>query len=222
MVWREQQNHFDDCYFCTVNISGFSSKTKSVIIYPNLPSAIRPVPHSDEVKQFVKALDKKGRCFGYLCSRFPGVSDEKLKAGVFDGPQIRILMRDPQFLNEMTRDESKAWKAFAAVVSNFLGSIKAENYKQLVDTLLSTFKKLGCNMSVKVHFLHSHIDYFPDNLGAVSEEQGERFHKDIKTIEKRYQGRWDTNMMADYCWCLQKDCVNIVDSRKAKKRKFVP
>ena len=49
MVWREQQNHLDDCYFCAVNISGFSSKTKSVIIYPNLPSAIRPVPHSDEV-----------------------------------------------------------------------------------------------------------------------------------------------------------------------------
>ncbi|GFU51056.1 hypothetical protein TNCV_2414841, partial [Trichonephila clavipes] len=32
-------------------------------------------------------------------------------------------------------------------------------------------------MSVKVHFLHSHLDYFPENLRAVSEEQGERFHK---------------------------------------------
>ena len=44
-------------------------------------------------------------------------------------------------------------------------------------------------MSVKVHFLHSHLDYFPENLGAMSEEQGERFHQDLKTMEKRYQGR---------------------------------
>ncbi|GFX39838.1 tigger transposable element-derived protein 1 [Trichonephila clavipes] len=52
-------------------------------------------------------------------------------------------------------------------------------------------------MSVKVHFLHSHLDYFPENLGDVSEEQGERFHQDIKEMERRYQGRWNVNMMAD-------------------------
>ena len=40
MVWRKQRNHYDDCYFCIVNISGHSSRTKSVITYPNLPSAI--------------------------------------------------------------------------------------------------------------------------------------------------------------------------------------
>ena len=36
---------------------------------------------------------------------------------------------------------------------------------------------------VQLHFLDSHIDYFPENLGAYSEEQGERFHQDICTIE---------------------------------------
>jgi hypothetical protein len=174
------------------------------------------------MKQFTKALDKEGRCFRYICSKFPGISDEKLKAGVFDGPQIRTLMRDTDFEKEMTRDERKAWTAFTAVVNKFLGNTKAANYKSLVNELLSSFKKLGCNMSVKVHFLHSHINYFPDNLGAVSEEQGERFHQDIKTMEKRYQGRWDTSMMADYCWCLQRDCTDTVHSRKAQKRKFTP
>jgi len=39
-------------------------------------------------------------------------------------------------------------------------------------------------MSVKVHFLHSHVNYFPENLEAIIEEQGESFHQDIKTIEK--------------------------------------
>ena len=37
-------------------------------------------------------------------------------------------------------------------------------------------------MSVKVHFLQGHLDYFPENLGDYSEEQGEGFHQDIKDM----------------------------------------
>ena len=103
---------------------------------------------------------------------------------------------------------------------NFLGNIKSPDYKDIVQNLLRVFQKLGCNMSVKVHFLHSHLDYFPENLGAVSEEQGERFHQDIKTMEKRYQGRWNVNMIADYCWCLMRDGETYEHSRKSKKRKL--
>ena len=40
------------------------------------------------MKQFEKALEKDGDCFRYICMKFPGLSIEKLKAGVFDGPQI--------------------------------------------------------------------------------------------------------------------------------------
>ena len=39
---------------------------------------------------------------------------------------------------------------------------------------------------------------FSPNLGAVSDEQGERFHQDMATIEKRYEGLWNESMMADY------------------------
>jgi hypothetical protein len=54
-------------------------------------------------------------------------------------------------------------------------------------------------MILKLHFLASHLDYFPPNLRTVSEEQGERFHQDMKNVERRYQGRWDVrvNMMTD-------------------------
>ena len=41
------------------------------------------------VKQFFKALDKDGDCFQYICRSFPSLSNEKLKADIFDGPQIR-------------------------------------------------------------------------------------------------------------------------------------
>ena len=44
---------------------------------------------------------------------------------------------------------------------------------------------------------------FPDNVCDYSEEQGERFHQDIKVMEQRYQGRWDEVMMADFCWMLK-------------------
>ena len=76
-------------------------------------------------------------------------------------------------------------------------------------------------MSIKVHYLHNHLDRFPENLGDYSEEQGERFHQDIKTMEERYQGRWDTHMMADYCWSLQRDCPTKLHARKSNNRKFL-
>ena len=51
MTWREPTDHVNDCYFClTPSIKkGFNRKKKSVIEYPNILSAILPVPHSDEL-----------------------------------------------------------------------------------------------------------------------------------------------------------------------------
>ena len=46
MVWREPRNHVDDCYFC---ITGFNASSRKKIKYPNLRSAMRPVPHSDDL-----------------------------------------------------------------------------------------------------------------------------------------------------------------------------
>ncbi len=174
------------------------------------------------MKQFVKALNKEGNCFQYICSAFPGLSYEKVKAGVFDGPQIRQLVKDQNFVASMTAVEKRAWEAFVSVVKNFLGNEKAENYKDVVERMLQSYHRLGCNMSIKVHFLNSHLDEFPANLGDVSDEHGERFHQDIKVMEERYQGRWDTHMMADYCWSIQRDYPNMHHSRKSRKRKFLP
>ena len=147
------------------------------------------------MKQFVKALPVHGNCFNYICRVFPGMSNEKLKAGIFDGPQIRKLMNDPNFTASMTEKEFAAWISFTVVVKNFLGNNKANNYIQIVEDMLSKFQSLGAKMNIKIHYLFSHLDRFPENLGELSEEQGERFHQDIKVMEERYQGRWDTHMM---------------------------
>ena len=51
MIWREPTGHVNDCYFClTPSIKkGFNRKKKFVIEYPNILSAILPVPHNDEL-----------------------------------------------------------------------------------------------------------------------------------------------------------------------------
>lgn len=208
--------------------SGLGEKTwmlgkKNIINDPLVPreKIIFPPLHIKLglMKQFVKALDKNGLCFAYIGKKMPQLSMEKIKAGIFDGPQIRQLIKDPDFINSMIKIEQKAWNSFVSIVQNFLGKHKAENYVELVNDMLNNFRSLGCNMSIKVHYLHIPLDRFPDNLGDISEEQGERFHQDIKCMEDRYQGRWDTHMMADYCWTLKRDCSKI-HSRMSRKRSF--
>ena len=124
------------------------------------------------IQQFTKALNKDGNCFSYLCHVFPGLFIEKLKCGIFDGPQVRQLIRDLEFKKSMTEFKSEAWKAFVLVVKNFLDNIKASNYEELITNMLYAFKCLGCNMIVKMHSLFSHIDRSPENLGAVSRAGG--------------------------------------------------
>ena len=46
-------------------------------------------------------------------------------------------------------------------------------------------------MSLKLNFMHSHLDVFRENIGALSDETGERLHHDIPRIEERYSGKWN-------------------------------
>ena len=156
-------------------------------------------------KNFVKGMDRTGKRFTYIKNKFPRVSDAKIKEGIFVGPQIRELMKDQNFDEELNDLEKAAWLSFKKVCTEFLGNHKANNYSEIVKELLTSYKALGCNMSLKVHFLDSLLDFFPANLGAVSDEHGERFHQDILNMETRYQGKWSSSMLADYCWRLKRD-----------------
>ena len=61
------------------------------------------------------------------------------------------------------------------------------------------YDRLGCNMPLKLHFLHSHLNFFPEDCSAVRDEHGERFHQEILNMEVRYQGNWSKSMLADNC-----------------------
>jgi hypothetical protein len=49
VVWRKAKAHSSSCYFCLINTSGITSKSKHTIKYPDMPSAMRPVPDSEQL-----------------------------------------------------------------------------------------------------------------------------------------------------------------------------
>ena len=132
------------------------------------------------VKQFVKALDFEREGFQEIRSMFPRLSETKIKGGIFVGPQIKTMLKSKTLEEKMNETEKEAWHAFRGVVDGFFGNKKDPNYKELVKKLIKSYQNMGCRMSVKLHFLCSHLDFFQENLGNFSEEHGERFHQNIE------------------------------------------
>jgi len=165
-------------------------------------------------------MDKTGRGLEYVRNKFPNVSDAKIKEGIFIGPQIRQLMQDKQFDEDLNETERKAWLSFKRICKDFLGNHKAANYQHVVQDLLTSYKAMGCNMTLKIQFLESHLNFFLENLGKVIDEHGERFHQDILAMEKRYQGKWTSSMLADYCWTLKRDVPEANYRRKSYASAF--
>jgi len=87
----------------------------------------------------------------------------------------------------------------------FLGTHKADNYTDIVADLIQSYKAMGWEIFPKVLFLDCHLDLFIENLRTLSDEHGERFHKDISTMERRHQGEWTPSILVDYCCTLGRD-----------------
>ncbi|MGH0154041.1 UNVERIFIED_CONTAM: hypothetical protein FKN15_026346 [Acipenser sinensis] len=90
-----------------------------------------------------RALDKESAAFKYLQDFFPKLSEAKVKAGVFVGPQIKKILECNEFPKKLTSKEKAAWNSFVAVVWGFLGNHKAENYVELVETLVKNYGTMG-------------------------------------------------------------------------------
>ena len=114
------------------------------------------------MKNVVKAMDQDGDGFKFLKDFFgTDKSDAKLKAGVFVGPEIRKLMLHEEFDSRLNPLELAAWNALKSVVVNFLGNHRHDQYADFVDHMLKAYEQLGARMSLKMHFLHSHLDFSP-------------------------------------------------------------
>jgi len=172
------------------------------------------------MKNSVKAMKEEEAAFTYLREKFPRLSEAKLKEGIFIGPKIIDFTKDEYFDKLLQGDEKAVWDSFKFLVTGFLENRRAQNYEELVKNDLQSYQELACNMSLKIYFLHSHLDCFPENCDAVSDEHGECFHQDISSMEKRYQGKWNCAMHAVYSWALTRDDPTMERSdRQNEKRK---
>lgn len=94
-----------------------------------------------------------------------------------------------------------AWNAIKEVIEGFLGKNRSNNYKSAVETMMNAFDAIKVNMSLKIHFLHFHLDYFSKQLSTESDEQGERYHQVALPFEMRYRGKRAPNaVLAEICW----------------------
>jgi hypothetical protein len=70
---------------------------------------------------------------------------------------------------------------------------------------------------VETPFPANSLGFFPGNIGAVSDEHGVRFQQDISRMEKKYIGKWNTNLLVDYCWTL----VRETPTEEYKRQKMI-
>lgn len=94
------------------------------------------------MKDFVKALSIQGDFFKYIISVFPNLSYVKIKAGVFDGSQIRQLIKDKRFIERMTELWKHAWLVFEDIVKNFLANIRAQTTLKLFNNSWTALENL--------------------------------------------------------------------------------
>ena len=80
------------------------------------------------MKNFVMAWHKNGAAFQHLSTVFPGLSDAKLKEGIFDGPQIWEVLKDTDFEELLNLKELRAWEVFKSVCIGFLGNTRIPDY----------------------------------------------------------------------------------------------
>ena len=91
------------------------------------------------------------------------------------------------------------------VLENVIGNFRAQNWKSYVDNMLQSFEKINVNMSLKIHFLHYHQDYFDRQLPSESDEHGERFHQVSAQLEHWYSGKRLNSLLVDLYWNMQSE-----------------
>lgn len=150
------------------------------------------------MKNLVKAPDKTIAAFKYMRNTF-------LRQRV-------VNMQDSKLLHEHFNKEKNqfVWKAFKSVANIFSAKIRKDNYRRPIHGLLMGYKHHGCNMSLKINFLNSHI-------GAGSKENGKKNHQDIVAIDICYQGRKMSLKLADYYQSVTREETSTVSNRQTDK-----
>ena len=71
------------------------------------------------------------------------MSDAKIKEVIFIVPQIRELMQDKKFDEDLNETERNAWLSFKRICKDFLGNHKAAKCQDVLQDLLTSYKAMG-------------------------------------------------------------------------------
>jgi predicted nucleic acid-binding OB-fold protein len=83
----------------------------------------------------------------YLKNMSPKINNAKIKEEVFVGPQLREIIQDVTFEDQLSELETAARKSFKNVIASFWGNRTTENYRYMVAVLVQFYKAMECDMS---------------------------------------------------------------------------
>lgn len=129
--------------------------------------------------------------------KMPQLSTEKMKAKIFDGSQIKQLIKYSALIGGW----ANSLNFICCSCRTFSGQTQSWE-------LFWTDKQEGCSLSIKVHNLHSHLDCFSENLV----ERGTRWKisQGILDYERPLPGMIPVlHMTAGYCCSLKKNCFKL-------------
>jgi hypothetical protein len=75
-------------------------------------------------------------------------------------------------------------------------------------------------MSLKLHFLHSNLDFFPENVQAISDEHGKGFLRIFPKLKRGTMENGSPNILADCYWSLIRE-ISTGECKRQNKTKRV-
>lgn len=134
--------------------------------------ALRHLYHTEDWRQFIDSakpvltsalLQRSVAHLALVSSDRINLCPVHIKLGLFKNFINTMDKNGPWFLDV----KKSAWLSLKKVMFNFLGNHKAANYCEIMGELSQSYEDLDCNKSLRLHFWDSHLDFSPDNLGAI-------------------------------------------------------
>jgi hypothetical protein len=124
------------------------------------------------IKNFVKALTERDNLSLFWEKISPNLVRLKWKSE-FCCPSDTGGYKRTGFRSNLDCTEKAAWNTFKSECTKSIGIHKAENHREIFSEMSNCFQVMKCNMLLRLHFLDSHLEFFPKIMGDFSDEHGE-------------------------------------------------
>ena len=111
------------------------------------------------IKISVQAIDKWKEGFDFWKAKISKKKFDQYERSHFRLSTNYTNVRRPRLSTKLNCTGGGAWTGSEHVCRNFLGNEKAKNYRKIVRNLISWNGSMGCNVSLKLLFLDSSLDF---------------------------------------------------------------